>query len=197
MHLPFELPYADPDLYLNPTVLAILDNLFGKDMICTYFASDTPFPGSDYQKVHLDARLPFPEAPYGVPVYSVVLNAPLVDFTDENGPLEMWPNGTHTIAQPRDMERLVENMPSVRPHLTAGSLLLRDARVWHRGPPSRGARSRPNVALVYSRGWFRFENAPYRIKIPRAVYEAFPDNLKAMFRYVAILEPDGHISDVA
>ena len=66
MHLPFEPPFADPILYENPTVLAILENLFGQDMICTYFASDTPFSGSEYQKVHLDARLPFPEATYGV-----------------------------------------------------------------------------------------------------------------------------------
>src|SRR5947209_1783534 len=95
MHLPFEMPFADPILYANPTVLAIVENLLGHDHILTYFASDTPFPGSDYQKVHLDCRLPFPEAPFGMPPYSVVLNTPLVDFTDENGPLEIWPNGTH------------------------------------------------------------------------------------------------------
>src|SRR4051812_18965895 len=46
MHLPFEMPFADPVLYANPTVLAIIENLFGKDSILTYFASDTPFPGS-------------------------------------------------------------------------------------------------------------------------------------------------------
>jgi ectoine hydroxylase-related dioxygenase (phytanoyl-CoA dioxygenase family) len=195
MHLPFEMPFADPILYANPTVLAILENLFGSDMICTYFASDTPFPGSDYQKVHLDTRLPFPEGPYGVPVYSVVLNTPLVDFTEENGPLEIWPNGTHLIAQPKDMERLAAKMPSRRLLSKTGSILLRDARLWHRGTPSHGTRSRPNLAIVYSRGWFRFESYPYRIKIPRATYESFSDRTKAMFRYCAILEPDGHISD--
>jgi hypothetical protein len=196
MHLPFELPFADPLLYANPNVLAILENLFTKDYILTYFASDTPFPGSDYQRVHLDTRLPFPEAPYGVPVYSVVLNAPLVDFTAENGPLEMWPNGTHMIAQPQDLERLAALMPSVKPHLKAGSLLLRDARMWHRGTPSRGTRSRPNVALVYSRGWFRFESQPYRIKIPRATYETLSPDLQPMFRYCALLNADGTLSDV-
>jgi ectoine hydroxylase-related dioxygenase (phytanoyl-CoA dioxygenase family) len=195
MHLPFEMPFADPILYENPTVLAILANLFGSDMICTYFASDTPFPGSDYQKVHLDTRLPFPEGPYGVPVYSVVLNTPLVEFTEENGPLEIWPNGTHLIAKPTDMERMAAKMPSLRLLSKTGSILLRDARVWHRGTPSHGTRSRPNVAVVYSRGWFRFESYPYRIKIPRATYESFSDRTKAMFRYCAILEPDGHISD--
>src|ERR1051326_8377572 len=144
MHLPFELPFADPILYENPTVMAIVENLFGKDVILTYFASDTPFPGSDYQKVHLDCRLPFPEAAYGVPVYSVVLNTPLVDFTEENGPLELWPGGTHMIAQPKDLERTAAQMHSVRLLPKTGSILLRDARVWHRGTPSRGTRSRPN-----------------------------------------------------
>ena len=35
----------------------------------------------------------------------------------------------------------------------------------------------------------------HRIKIPRATYEAFSERNRAMFRYCAILEPDGHISD--
>lgn len=196
MHLPFEPPFADPILTENPTVLAVLEELFGKDFICTYFASDTPFPGSDYQKVHLDTRLPFAEGPFGAPVYSVVLNAPLVDFTEENGPLEIWPGGTHLIAQPRDMEEMAAKMPSKRVLMKAGSLLLRDARMWHRGTPHHGTRSRPNLALVYSRGWFRFEYYPYRIRIPRAAFQEFSEATQKMFRYCAILEPDGHISDV-
>lgn len=197
MHLPFEMPFADPVLYANPTVLAILENLLGSDMILTYFASDTPFPGSDYQKIHLDCRLPFPETSYGVPVYSVVVNAPLVDFTEENGPLEMWPGGTHLIAQPKELERMAESMPSVKPLLKAGDILLRDPRVWHRGTPSNGQRSRPNMALVYSRGWFRFEMHSYRIKVPEETYNNFSEIFKAMFRYCAILQPDGSIRDVA
>jgi ectoine hydroxylase-related dioxygenase (phytanoyl-CoA dioxygenase family) len=196
MHLPFEMPFADPILYANHTVLRILENLFGKDYILTYFASDTPFPGSDYQKVHLDCRLPFPESPFGAPVYSVVLNTPLVDFNEENGPLEIWPGGTHMIAQTRDLERMAAKMPSVRLLPKTGSILLRDARMWHRGTPSHGDRSRPNVALVYSRGWFRFENHSYRMKIPRATYEALSPALKPMFRYCAIVEADGTIADV-
>jgi hypothetical protein len=196
MHLPFAPPFAHPLLYENPDVLAILENLFGQDYICTYFASDTPFPGSDYQRVHLDTRLPFPEGPFGVPVYSVVLNVPLVDFTEENGPLEVWPNGTHMIAQPKDLERMATLMPSVRVLMKAGAILLRDARMWHRGTPSQGLRSRPNLALVYSRGWFRFEAYPYRIKIPREMYDNFTDKTKQMFRYCALRNPDGTISDV-
>src|SRR5882724_9353586 len=35
MHLPFEMPFADPNLYANPTVMAIIENLLGKDHIVT------------------------------------------------------------------------------------------------------------------------------------------------------------------
>lgn len=196
MYLPFEPPFADTRLYAHPTALAVMENLFGQDYICTYFASDTPSQGAEYQKVHLDCRLPFPEGPYGVPVYSVVLNVPLVDYTEENGPLEIWPNGTHLIAQPTDMERMAQVMPSVRLKLKAGGILLRDARMWHRGTPHTGGRSRPNLAVVYSRGWFRFEYQPYRIKIPRATYQEMPEPTRKMFRYCALMNTDGSISDV-
>lgn len=195
MNLPFTPPFAVPEVYANPTVLAILNNLLGDDTICTYFASDTPFPGSDFQAVHLDCRLPFPEAAFGVPVYSVVVNTPLVDFTEENGPLEIWPGGTHMIAQPKNLEKMAATMPSVKPLIKAGDILMRDPRVWHRGTPSNGKRSRPNIALVYSRGWFRFENHATRIRVPRDTYEAFDAGFKRMFRYCAILEPDGSIRD--
>ena len=99
------------------------------------------------------------------------------------------------IAESRDIERMAAKMPSVRLLPKTGSILLRDARMWHRGTPSHGARSRPNVALVYSRGWFRFESHSHRMKIPRATYESFSDVIRPMFRYCAILEPDGTIVD--
>lgn len=195
MDLPFDLPFAVPDLYANRVVFAILKELFGDDIICSYFASDTPFPGSEHQPVHLDCRLPFPESPFGAPIYSLVLNTPLVDFTEDNGPLELWPGGTHMIAQPRNLETMSAEMPSLKPLVKVGDVLLRDPRVWHRGTPNRGARSRPNLALVYSRGWFRFEDQATRIKIPRDVWQSFDRKLQRMFRYCAIQEADGTIRD--
>src|SRR5947207_9080218 len=61
MVLPFEPPFADPALYEHARVLEVLEALMGPDLICTYFASDTPLAGSDYQRVHADTRLLFPE----------------------------------------------------------------------------------------------------------------------------------------
>lgn len=180
MYLPFEAPFADPAVYENPVVMAILEGLMGKDIVCTYLASDTPLPGSDYQRVHSDTRLLFPETTLSLPTYGAVLNIPLVDVTEENGPLELWPGGTHLMPGLMDLAALAPQMTSVRLTMRAGSVLLRDLRAWHRGTPNRGARSRPNVALVYTRHWYRFEQRP--IQIPRAAYEALSDRAKAIFR---------------
>ncbi len=100
------------------------------------------------------------------------------------------------IAQPKDLEKMAKSMASVKPLMKVGDVLMRDARVWHRGTPSNGSRSRPNMALVYSRGWFRFENGSVRIKIPRATFETFDEKTRKMFRYCAILEQNGYLTDV-
>jgi ectoine hydroxylase-related dioxygenase (phytanoyl-CoA dioxygenase family) len=186
MYVPFEPPFADPALYENPAVLQILEALMGPDLICTYFASDTPLPGSEHQRVHVDTRLLFPETPLSLPAYGAVLNVPLVDVTEENGPLELWCGGTHLMPGRLDMAALAPGMASVRLKLNAGSALLRDLRVWHRGTPNRSARSRPHLALVYTRAWYRFEQPPFELS--RAAFEALSDRAQAMFRFNRIVE---------
>jgi hypothetical protein len=186
MVLPFAPPFADPQLYENPEVLAILEQLMGPDLICTYFASDTPLPGSDYQRVHADTRLLFPETPLSLPAYGVVLNVPLVDVTEENGPLELWPGGTHLMPGRFDLPSLAPGMVSVRLTMKAGAGLLRDLRVWHRGTPNRSSRSRPHLALVYTRPWYRFEQPPFELS--RATYDSLSEKARAMFRFNVIRE---------
>src|SRR5215212_6154515 len=143
MFLPWEPPFTDPLLYEHPRVMAILERILGEDPIMTYLASDTPMPGSDYQRVHSDTRLLFPETAMSLPTYAVVANFPLVDVTEENGPLEFWPGGTHYMPSRLDLARLAPTMASLRLTMPAGSILLRDARCWHRGTPNHGDRSRP------------------------------------------------------
>jgi hypothetical protein len=156
MYLPWEPPFADPALYENPAVMAVVEAVLGADPALVYFASDTPLPGSDYQRVHSDTRLLFPETSLSLPAYGLVLNVPLVDCTEENGSLEFWP-GTHLMPGPMDLQRLAPLAPSRRANLKAGSLLLRDPRMWHRGTPNRSLQPRPHLALVYVRPWYRFE----------------------------------------
>ena len=180
MHLPFTAPFNDPAIIENPLIVPLLDDLLGKDYVCHYFASDTPLPGSDYQAVHSDITLLFPEAPLSLPAYSVVLNIPLVDFTPENGPLEVWPGGTHLMPGGTNLKELAPTMHSETVLMPAGSLLLRDMRMWHRGTPNRADHARPNLALIYSRPWLKTHYPP--IAIPADTYAGLSERAKHLFR---------------
>ena len=187
LQIPMERPFADPEIIANPLVLPLLSKLLGDDLACSFFASDTPLPGSDYQAAHADVEPLFPEVPLALPAFAIVVNIPLVDFRADNGPIEVWPQGTHLISEvaPADGIHLLEPQQVLMP---AGSLLVRDPRMWHRGTPNRTTELRPNLALVYHRDWYRFEKSPsYRpIPIRQTVYDSLPVNAQQLFRFARI-----------
>lgn len=183
MYLPFEPPFAVPELYANPLVLAVLDQLIPPEPALVYFASDTALPGCDYQFPHSDTRLLFPETGLSLPTYGVVLNVPLVDCSVANGSLEFWPGGSHLIAAapPGDIG---DRIPGQRANLKAGDGLLRDLRMWHRGTPNRSTEVRPHLALVYVRGWYRFEQDPPVVSRPE--FDRIPEQFRRLLRYAVI-----------
>jgi hypothetical protein len=181
MHLPFTTPFNDPRIIANPFVLPLVDAIIGKDAVCNYFASDTPLPGSDYQQVHSDMTPLFPETDMIVPPYALVLNIPLVDFREDNGPLEIWPGGSHLRTPPREqMQKLAPLMAHHSVLMPAGSLLIRDGRMWHRGTPNRSDAARPNMALIYAYHWFGIGYP--RIGIPQDTYDSLSERAKHLFR---------------
>jgi hypothetical protein len=180
MHVPFMAPFIDPSVITNPLALAVIDELVSQECVCHYFASDTPLPGSDYQRVHSDIHLLFPETPLSLPAYAVVLNIPLVEFTEENGPLEIWPGGTHMMPGGINIQEIAARLQSKRVLMPAGSLLIRDMRMWHRGTPNRAGAARPNMALIYARPWLKTHYPP--IGIPRETYEELSERGKRLFR---------------
>ena len=220
--LPIEGTFADPDVIGNPMVLSLLERLLGPDLVCSYFASDTPMPGSEYQPVHRDGKELFPGVPVTVPPYMYELNIPLVDFREDNGPTEVWPR-THLLAdfplleQKRDELRVghgqltvttgtgrpvsvlasefrnssvqdfASGLPGQPVLMPAGSFLVRDPRMWHRGTPNRSSEPRPMLSLAYGRPWYRF-NA---VTIGRETYDAWPERVRELFRLACI---DGAMS---
>jgi ectoine hydroxylase-related dioxygenase (phytanoyl-CoA dioxygenase family) len=158
MDLPFEEPFIDPRVITSPFVLPIVEKLIGEDCACIYLSADAPLPGSDYQVVHSDQSAFFPESTLTLPPAGIVLNIPLVDVTEENGPMEAWPGGTHLMPENRNSAKYIQDsaefMNPVRMTMPKGSLLIRDLRMWHRGTPNNSDTVRPNVALIYARPWW-------------------------------------------
>jgi hypothetical protein len=64
--------------------------------------------------------------------------------------------------------------------MQAGSVLIRDMRMWHRGTPNRSQEARPNKAMIYSRPWLKTHYPP--IKIARETYDALPERARKLFR---------------
>jgi ectoine hydroxylase-related dioxygenase (phytanoyl-CoA dioxygenase family) len=195
MHLPFEPPFSDERVVANPVILSIIEALLGEDCICHYLASDTALPGSEYQAVHPDIYQLFPEQRTVTPPYSIVVNVPLVDATEDNGPLEIWPGGTHHyVAGPSHVPVLAASMQSQRVLMRAGSVLIRDSRMWHRGTPNRSNAARPNFTLIYSRFWLKLRYRP--IPISREAYAALSPRAQRLFRLENIADHPQQASDM-
>lgn len=151
MHLPSRAPFFSPEIVDNPAITGVLDRLLGPDWVYYIIASDTPYPNSGYQTAHQDYTR-----------FSVAINIPLVDVTLDNGPMEVWPR-THrrpggedgfapfsTAPQALDegtLRRLVQEQPSQRLVMKAGSVLVRDHRLVHRGTANVSDAPRPMLSL--------------------------------------------------
>lgn len=181
-YLPFRPPFCDERVIANTLVIPILNDLLGKDFVCHYLASNTCISGSEYQPPHADTHQLFPGSDIKPPAYHVVVNIPLVDVTEENGAMEIWGGGTHlNTFGVEEIEALAPFMPSQRATMPAGSIMVRDGRMWHRGTENQSADPRPMLAMVYTRPWV--DAGARRIGIPQTIFDTLSDRARAIFKH--------------
>ena len=147
MHVPTQAEFLHDTLIANPTSLAVIKALLGPAPVAFLIASDTPYPGSGFQNIHQD-----------FPRFGLTVNIPLVDFTEDNAPLEVWP-GSHVRGgvfhtgkadlSGDEIKALVARVPGKRMLIKAGSILIRDQRMVHRGTANTGTAPRPCLAVWY------------------------------------------------
>lgn len=144
-------------------------------------ATDTPLKGSDYQDLHRDTPPLFPEAASETPPFQLAVNFPLVDVTEENGPLETT-RGTHLMTKEEGLNKIeIGEIKIERVMMKAGDLMIRDVRAIHRGTPNNTDLPRPMCVIGYSRRWlFRPEVS---IRIPRRTWDGLSDFSKHMLRF--------------
>ena len=188
LFLPFRPPYIDERIINSPFALPVFEALLGPDFVSHYFASNTAAPGSDYQPVHSDTFNLFPEQGLITPPFMMVLNIPMVDTTEENGPMDIWPGGSHLMNVPRDeIATVSETLTRQSGTMPAGSIMIRDGRMWHRGTRNQSNTARPNIAIVYIRPWL--SSGMRRIGIPQDTFDNLPERIQRIYQYENIGGP--------
>jgi ectoine hydroxylase-related dioxygenase (phytanoyl-CoA dioxygenase family) len=184
--LPFHGLWADPAVIDNDAIMAVVEELVGADGVMCQLATDTPLLGSEQQELHRDTQLLFPESGAETPPYQLAVNFPLVDVTDETGPMEYAP-GTHILSKEEGMARIERGeIPLVKAYMARGDVMIRDVRHIHRGTPNRSATPRPMVVIGYSRRWL---NRPeVDIRIPADVLVALPERARRWLRHNPVFE---------
>lgn len=184
--LPFTQPFADPSIFEDDDILAIVERLVGEDPVMCQLATDTPLLGSEFQDVHRDTPPLFPETGIETPPFQLAVNFPLVDVTMENGPFEVT-RGTHMVSKEEGLRRLAAGEVELEPlTMSLGDVIIRDVRALHRGTPNRTPIPRPMVVIGYSRRWlFRPEVS---IHIPRAALENLSNRARRLLRFSKVIE---------
>ena len=193
MFPPICSPFMDVVAIENPFAVQVTEAAIGPSFFCTFYNTNTQWPHSGMQHVHRDFDHLFPDLPVALPIIQVIVNIPLTDFTLENGATEVWP-GTHLIVDqlPKDREAIEERaktLPSVRTTVSAGAIILRDMRTWHRGMPNRTDEIRTMLAMIYNRPFLNaYISATELIDIPRVTWEQMSYRARHIFRYNPIVD---------
>jgi hypothetical protein len=184
--LPFTTPFADPCIYEDDDVLAVVEQLVGRDAVMCQLASDTPLLGSTTQDIHRDALPLFPETGKETPPFQLAVNFPLVDVTIDNGPFEVA-RRTHMMSKEEGLRLLERREIRLEPMtMKLGDVMIRDVRGLHRGTPNRTPEPRPMIVIGYSRRWlFRPEVS---INIPRFMWDQLSVRARHLLRFNPIVD---------
>lgn len=184
--LPFRGLFADPEIYEDRDLLAIVERVCGPEPVLCQLATDTPLKGSDYQAWHADTPPLFPEWNNNdTPSFQLAVNFALCDVTDANGPFETT-FGTHRMNKDEAMAGLASGaIAQHRLPMAMGDVMIRDVRAVHRGTPNTTDEPRPMVVLGYSRRWlFRPE---VQIRVPQSSWDELSPAGRSLLRFSPVV----------
>lgn len=172
--------FAQKQVISNPILVPFLEHFLGKDFILAAMSAVASFPGAPDQHLHRDATMLFGPDNTGdheIPVYSITMLVPLINFTKETGCTRVWP-GSHKIPG-REAGLAVG---SLDPEVHVGSVLISDGRVLHRGAANRSDKIRPLFYTTFHRSWYRdfggYANRP-PVQITNKNFADLPEDLQA------------------
>jgi len=176
-------PVANPAVFAAPSVMAVAKSMMVDDLIVGENGVVISHAGAGPQNIHRDSDFLFGglDQEIDLPPYSMTLLLPLVDVSLGMGPTEFWP-GSH---RQRD-EAAVTAVPPLCAPLAAGTALLLDARLLHRGGANVTGPVRPSLYFSYHRRWYLensgYENKP-QVRVTPAMLERLPEVYRPMFAW--------------
>ncbi|HZR80096.1 MAG TPA: phytanoyl-CoA dioxygenase family protein [Candidatus Binatia bacterium] len=147
----------------HPRIVELLDRVLLPNYLLSTMQSIRLHPGENAQAWHTDDAfylLPRPRPS----VLGVSVIWAIEDFTEENGATEIIP-GSHRWAGDHPDERAHEERAAVMP---AGSAIVFDAALWHRGGENRSAGTRLAISPQYCQPWLRPQESQLLIVPPDA-----------------------------
>jgi ectoine hydroxylase-related dioxygenase (phytanoyl-CoA dioxygenase family) len=187
--LPFQGLFADPAIYEDRDILAVVERIAGPEPVLCQLATDTPLKGSDYQAWHADTPALFPEWNNNdTPSFQIAVNFALCDVTDANGPFETT-YGTHRMNKDEAMAGLASGaIAQHRLKMAMGDVMIRDVRAVHRGTPNTTDQPRPMVVLGYSRRWYH--RPEVEIRVPQSSWDALSPVGRSLLRFNPVVPDD-------
>ncbi|MBX9945276.1 MAG: phytanoyl-CoA dioxygenase family protein [Reyranella sp.] len=175
--------FADPSVYANPFVVAVVRAALDQDAILESYGAIVSLPGAQAQHIHRDNPLLFGAgiAPL-LPAHALNFALPLIDMNDEHGTTALWP-GSH-----RWLEH-DKTAPSQAPEIPVGSCVLWDFRTFHSGTANRSETHRPMVYATFARRWYRdpgnfYKTAQRRLSFEPAFLRSVPKGRRKLFWHV-------------
>jgi ectoine hydroxylase-related dioxygenase (phytanoyl-CoA dioxygenase family) len=173
---------------LQPEVLALAELLLDRELLLSSLCTLTLGPGQEAQPLHEDTQqlpLPRPRAP-------VAINAvwALSDFTADNGATQVVP-GSHRFDHSPPYGSEHETVPAI---MKAGSIMLFDSALWHKGGANITRLRRYAISCYYCAGWMR-QQENLQLGIPAEVAARFPRRLQELCGYGIYRGQYGHIDN--
>jgi ectoine hydroxylase-related dioxygenase (phytanoyl-CoA dioxygenase family) len=166
--------------------------MLGEDYQCKFVSSDTCLAGAQIQSPHREMDPGLSWEPRGY-----IVNVPLHRCDLDNGPLEVWPCGSHlwrddvlkslnyddTVQDGRnpDFERLASLFPSRRILLEPGDVVIRDPALMHRGTVNHTDRPRTMLTVCYFRSSLYHNYGHLALNLDRDLHEALAPELRPLF----------------
>ena len=185
-------PYLFRDVLANDLVVDVTQAVLGEGVKNAFYSGNTCLPNPHQQPLHVDSGQLWSDLDQATPAYNLVVNVPIVDTTPHNGSTELWP-GTHLDTTraisdgdiklaPADEERRRAERQPLQPSIPAGSVLIRDMRLWHRGMPNHSEQARPMIAMIH---WPRWWSTGKPLRFPKGTEELFAASaLETMAEFV-------------